>query len=90
MAKKRIDTSLYVDFSALNEWRLQLDKINESALCSLNDYSTILGELNNYWTGDSADSFFESAELLLDKAKDYHKNMKIIDNIFVTLDLMDK
>ena len=38
MSKTRMDTSVYVDFAALNEWRVQMDKINGAALDTLDSF----------------------------------------------------
>ncbi len=91
MVKTRTDTSVYVDFSALNEWRVQMDKINASALDTLDSFMSSVEELKSSWCGNSADSFLNSSKNMLNKAKSYHTEMKSIENFLTkVINTMDK
>lgn len=91
MSKTRTDTSIYVDFSALNEWRVQMDKINGAALDTLDSFMSTVKDLKSSWCGNSADSFLRSSESLLNKAKSYHTEMKSVENFLTNvINTMDK
>jgi uncharacterized protein YukE len=85
MSKTRIDTSVYVDFAALNEWKSQMDKINASALDTLDSFMSSVEELKGSWCGNSADSFLNSSKLMLNKAKNYHNEMRNVENFLTTV-----
>ncbi len=84
------DTSVYVDFSALNDWRNQMDRINSSALDTLANFENTLEELKNSWCGNSATGFMNSSKGLMNKAKGYHNEMKNVEqfllNVIKTMD----
>ena len=91
MSNNKTDTSVYVDFSALSDWRSQMDKINSSALDTLDSFITTMGDLKDSWCGNSADSFLTSSEGLINKAKSYHNEMKNTENFLITvINTMDK
>jgi uncharacterized protein YukE len=85
MSKTRIDTSVYVDFAALNEWKSQMDKINVSALDTLDSFMSSVEELKGSWCGNSADSFLNSSKMMLNKAKSYHTEMRNVENFLTTV-----
>ena len=61
MSKNKLDTSVYVDFSALNEWRNQMENINSSAMDTLDSFMSTVEDLKDSWVGNSAESFLTSA-----------------------------
>lgn len=85
MTKTRTDTSVYVDFAALNEWRVQMDKINGSALDTLDSFISSVEDLKGSWCGNSADSFLNSSKMMLNKAKNYHTEMRSVENFLTTV-----
>lgn len=89
--KTRTDTSVYVEFSALNEWKVQLEKINDSALNTLNTFASTVENLKSSWCGNSADGFLNSTKNMIQKAKSYHTDMKNVENFLnKVIDTMDK
>lgn len=91
MVKTRTDTSVYVDFAALNEWRVQMDKINSSALDTLDSFMSTVEDLKSSWCGNSAESFLNSSKMMLNKAKGYHNEMKNVENFLTNvINTMDK
>lgn len=85
MTKTRTDTSVYVDFAALNEWRVQMDKINGSALDTLDSFISSVEDLKGSWCGNSADSFLNSSKTMLNKTKNYHTEMRSVENFLTTV-----
>ncbi len=85
MSKTRLDTSVYVDFAALNEWRVQMDKINSAALDTLDSFMSSVEDLKDSWCGNSAESFLNSSTKMLNKAKGYHNDMKNLENFLTTV-----
>lgn len=85
MSKTRMDTSVYVDFAALNEWRVQMDKINGAALDTLDSFISSVEDLKGSWCGNSADSFLNSTKMMLNKAKNYHTDMRSVENFLTTV-----
>ena len=85
MSKTRMDTSVYVDFAALNEWRVQMDKINGAALDTLDSFISSVEDLKGSWCGNSADSFLNSTKMMLNKAKNYHNDMRSVENFLATV-----
>ena len=85
MSKTRLDTSVYVDFIALNEWKSQMDKINVSALDTLDSFMSSVEDLKGSWCGNSADSFLNSSKMMLNKAKSYHTEMRNVENFLTTV-----
>lgn len=91
MVKTRIDTSVYVDFAALNNWRIQMDKINSSALDTLDSFMSTVEDLKSSWCGNSADSFLNSSKNMVAKAESYHNEMKNVENFLTNvINTMDK
>jgi uncharacterized protein YukE len=91
MSKNKLDTSVYVDFSALNEWRNQMDNINSSAMDTLDSFMSTVEDLKDSWAGNSAESFLTSATGVINKAKGYHTEMGNTENFLITvIDTMDK
>jgi uncharacterized protein YukE len=80
MSKTRLDTSVYVDFAALNEWRVQMDKINSAALDTLDSFMSSVEDLKDSWCGNSAESFLNSSMKMLNQAKSYHNDMSNVEN----------
>jgi uncharacterized protein YukE len=85
MSKTRLDTSVYVDFMALKEWKSQMDKINVSALDTLDSFMSSVEDLKGSWCGNSADSFLNSSKMMLNKAKSYHTEMRNVENFLTTV-----
>ena len=91
MSNTRINTSVYVDFSALNEWKIEMEKINNSALDTLDSFMSTVEELKNSWCGNSAEGFLDSTGSMLKKAKSYHAEMKSVENFLTNVvNTMDK
>ncbi len=87
---KDLDTSVYVDFSALNEWRNEMDRINGDALSTLDSFESTIGELNNYWSGNSASGFLSSSKNLVNKARSYHNDMCNVEDFLIkVIETMD-
>ena len=85
MSNTKTDTSVYVDFSALNDWKSQMDKINGSALDTLDSFMSSVEDLKGSWCGNSADSFLNSSKTMLNKAKNYHTEMRSVENFLTTV-----
>jgi uncharacterized protein YukE len=85
MNNTKTDTSVYVDFATLNEWKSQMDKINASALDTLDSFMSSVEDLKSSWCGNSADSFLNSSKMMLNKAKNYHTEMRNIENFLTTV-----
>ena len=85
MNNTKTDTSVYVDFATLNEWKSQMDKINASALDTLDSFISSVEDLKGSWCGNSADSFLNSSKTMLNKAKNYHTEMRSVENFLTTV-----
>ena len=81
----KTDTSVYVDFAALNSWKSQMNKINSSALDTLDSFISTMKDLKSSWCGNSAESFLNSSTKMLNKAKGYHNDMKNLENFLTTV-----
>ena len=91
MSNNRTDTSVYVDFSALSDWKTQMEKINGSAVDTLDSFVTAVEDLKSSWCGNSAESFFNASSGLINKAKGYHNEMKNTENFLINvINTMDK
>ena len=87
----KTDTSVYVDFAALNSWKSQMNKINSSALDTLDSFISTMKDLKSSWCGNSAESFLSSSSNLIRKAKSYHNEMMNVENFLTNvIEIMDK
>ena len=69
-------TAVYVEQDALANWSSQMNTINESAIAVLDSFTATVGQLENYWIGNSATGFLNASEKLMSRAKTYHNNMR--------------
>lgn len=91
MSNTKTDTSVYVDFSALTGWKTQMEKINNSAVDTLDSFVNTVEDLKSSWCGNSADSFLNASSSLINKAKSYHNEMKNTENFLIkVINTMDK
>lgn len=91
MSNNKTDTSVYVDFSALTDWKNQMEKINGLAVDTLDSFVTTVEDLKSSWCGNSADSFLSASNSLINKAKSYHNEMKNTENFLINvINTMDK
>lgn len=87
----KTDTSVYVDFAALNSWKSQMDQINGSAMDTLDSFISTVKDLKNSWCGNSAESFLNSSNNLINKAKSYHTEMRNVENFLTNvIETMDR
>lgn len=81
----KTDSSVYVDFAALNSWQSQMDQINGSAMDTLDSFISTVKDLKNSWCGNSAESFLTSSNNLINKAKSYHTEMRNVENFLTNV-----
>lgn len=80
-----IDTSVYVDTSALTKWNTDLSSINDLAKTDLESFKKNVESLKDSWAGSSATSFLNSNEEFLQKAFSYHESMTDINSFLITV-----
>lgn len=72
-----------VNLQTMNDWSSKLNTLNNEATNLLSTIETSLNELDGYWDGNSADTAITESKKLINKAKDYHTNMKDVSNFLV-------
>ena len=80
MGNMKTDNSVYVDIASLNNWKIQMKKINDAALDTLDSFTSTVEELKGSWCGNSAESFLNSSMKMLNQAKSYHNDMSNVEN----------
>ncbi len=86
-----IDTSVFVDTTALTGWSAQMSSLNEESIESLNSFMKNVNSLSNPWAGNSAESFMNFGADLLNKALSCHENMRQVDKFLITvIETMEK
>lgn len=79
MGNIKTDISVYVDIASLNNWKIQMKKINDAALDTLNSFTSTVEELKGSWCVNSAESFLNSSTKMLNQAKSYHNDMSNVE-----------
>lgn len=77
-------TAAYIETDALNNWNLELNRINSDSIDLLNSYLTTTKDLKNYMAGNVADGFINDVSTLLENTKNNHIKMHSIEE-FLTL-----
>ena len=79
---KTIDskTAVYVDTGTLANWSSHMQNINEQAITILDNFTSTVAELENYWVGNSATGFLNASKGLMNDAKRQHENMQDISS----------
>ena len=80
MGNIKTDNSVYADIASLNNWKIQMKKINDAALDTLDSFTSTVEELKCSWCGNSAESFLNSSTKMLNQAKSYHNDMSNVEN----------
>lgn len=73
-------TSAYIEKDALENWALQLNKINLESIDILNSYLSVAKELRNYMEGNVADGFITDVSNLVSKSSEKHLQMQNIED----------
>ena len=76
MTNTSSDTAIYVEIDALVSWESEMNSINENASLILENFSTAIKDLDNYWHGNSAEGFKNATTALIAVAKNKHNSMK--------------
>lgn len=72
---KNIDSSVYVDTSALESWGAKMSSINGAAMQHLTQFLSQVHQLEGSWAGSSATAFLNSSETFISNSKQCHENM---------------
>ena len=54
-------------------------------VCTLDSFISSVEDLKGSWCGNSADSFLNSTKMMLNKAKNYHTDMRSVENFLATV-----
>jgi WXG100 family type VII secretion target len=54
------DTQVYVDISAMNDWQSKITDAANTHQTMISEYKTLIGNLKNYWEGNSATAFIDN------------------------------
>ncbi len=82
---------VYVDTSAMADWKTNMSKINSDCIDSLNDISDSMSEFRSAFQGAYADQFDDSFVDFIRKIKSSHESMKDLENfINIIVETMEK
>lgn len=83
MNDNKMDTSVYVDTSALQSWSSSMGKLNSSAIDILASFKETVNSLDDSWKGKSATGFFNSTERLMKQAVNCHNEMSSVEQFLI-------
>ena len=86
-----MDTSVYIDSSALEEWSTELTSVNNELMNNLNAFLETAKSLENSWAGIAASSFLEQNASFIKKAEDCHEKMSDVNSfLLAVIETMEK
>ncbi len=85
-----MDTSVYVETTALEGWSSKMATINEAAINSLDTFISKANELESSFEGVSASAFLNSTSSFINTAKEGHNKMINVRNFLIeVIDTME-
>lgn len=72
-----------VETESMQKWSNRMSLLNDKALEILETMESNLKDLNNYWDGNSSNSFVNATLSLTTKVKGYHNDMKKMPSILL-------
>jgi len=70
------ERGVFVDLASLQEWRSQLDMINDESIEQLAKILSTISSLEDSWEGNFASGFIEDCSSMVRDAQNVHNNMK--------------
>lgn len=75
--------SAYIEIESLKKWNMQMSRINNDALNKLDSYLKTVESLENYMLGNVSTGFINDSSKLVEKAKQYHTQMRSVENFLL-------
>lgn len=68
--------TVYVDSNAMNDWKTQMNSINQECVTSIEKIESYIEELNSSFQGSYADLYDDSFSSFTKEVKNSHEAMK--------------
>lgn len=78
-------SKVYVDPSAMGEWKTQMEKINKDCISSIEEINTAITKLNDSFQGDYATKYEESFGEFTKKVKSTHESLRNVESFLDTI-----
>lgn len=75
--------SAYIEIESLKKWNMQISRINNDALNKLDSYLKTVEFLENHMLGNVSTGFINDSSKLVEKAKQYHTQMRSVENFLL-------
>ena len=76
---------VYVDPTAMSEWKTQMEKINKDCISSIEEINTAIGNLNDSFQGDYASKYEESFSEFTKQVKASHESLRNVETFLDTV-----
>lgn len=76
---------VYVDPTAMAEWKTQMEKINKDCISSIDEITTAIGNLNESFQGDYASKYEESFGQFTKQVKSSHESLRNVETFLDTV-----
>ncbi len=80
-----MDTSVYIESSALEEWSTELTSVNGELMNNLKAFMETAKSLEKSWAGVSASSFLLQNASFIKKAEECHEKMSDVNSFLLTV-----
>ena len=78
-------SKVYVDPSAMGEWKTQMEKINKDCISSIEEINTAITKLNDSFQGDYATKYEESFGEFTKNVKSTHESLRNVESFLDTI-----
>ncbi len=76
---------VYVDSSAMSEWKTKMEKINKDCISSIDEITSAINKLNDSFQGDYATQYEESFGKFTKQVKKSHESLRNVENFLDTI-----
>lgn len=76
---------VYVDPTAMIEWKTQMETINKDCISSIEEIDSAITKLNDSFQGDYADKYEESFGAFTKKVKSTHESLRNVESFLDTI-----